>query len=210
MRDSGDSPFTDDDVRFLHELAPALAALIRNGHRSSPPAPLGAATLPPGTLILDAELRPASWTPGVRAWLGDLQLAPGADALPPVVFELGARTLTPPETAHGLAASVRIRTRSGRWATLEGARLEGAVRGRAAITFRHATVDEIFDFVAKAHDFTRRERQLVALVLDGLGTKQLAAALCISPHTVQDHLKGIFAKTRVRTRRELVAHLAGR
>lgn len=210
MRDSDDAPFTDEDVRFLHELAPTLAALIRNGHRAAPAAAPGATTLPPATLILDTGLRPTSWTPDVRDWIGDLQRTPGADALPPVVFELGARALTPPDAAHGLAASVRMRTRSGRWATLEGAPLEGADRGHAAITFRHATVDEIFDFVAKAHDFTRRERQLVALVLDGLGTKQLAAALCISPHTVQDHLKGIFAKTRVRTRRELVAHLAGR
>jgi DNA-binding CsgD family transcriptional regulator len=47
-------------------------------------------------------------------------------------------------------------------------------------------------------------------MLDGLATKQLAAALCISPHTVQDHLKAIFAKTRLSSRRELVSHLAGR
>jgi len=47
-------------------------------------------------------------------------------------------------------------------------------------------------------------------MLDGLSTKQLVAALHISPHTVQDHLKAIFAKTRLRSRRRLVSHLAGR
>jgi len=39
-------------------------------------------------------------------------------------------------------------------------------------------------------------------MLAGLSTKQLAAALHISPHTVQDHLKAIFAKTRLRSRRQ--------
>jgi DNA-binding CsgD family transcriptional regulator len=93
---------------------------------------------------------------------------------------------------------------------VEGSPLEGAGCGHAAITIRSATIDETFDLLAKAYDLSRRERQLVALMLDGLATKQLAAALCISPHTVQDHLKAVFAKTRLRSRRELVSHLAGR
>jgi DNA-binding CsgD family transcriptional regulator len=209
MRDGGDPPFSDDDAELLDQLAPALAALIRNGLRSSyDTAGSHGATLPPATLIVDAELRPASWTPAFGAWLAELPTGPGV--LPPAVYELGTRVLTPANASHGLPASVRVRTRTGSWATLEGAPLEGADSGRAAITIRHATTDEIFDFLAKAYDLTRRERQLVALMLDGLATKQLAAALCISPHTVQDHLKAIFAKTHLNSRRELVSHLAGR
>jgi DNA-binding CsgD family transcriptional regulator len=93
---------------------------------------------------------------------------------------------------------------------IEGAPLEGAELGHVAITVRAAAADEIFDLLGKTYDLTRRERQLVALVLGGLATKQLAEALCISPYTVQDHLKAIFAKTGVRSRRELSSHLAGR
>jgi DNA-binding CsgD family transcriptional regulator len=209
MRDSDDPPFGDDDAELLHRLAPALAALLRNGLRDGRKRPVrGGEILPPATLILDAELRPTSWTAVFRDWLAELPTGPGV--LPPAVYELGTRVLTPPEASHGLPASVRIRTTAGRWATLEGAPLEGAGRGGAAITIRHATTDEIFDFLAAAYDLTRRERQLAALMLDGLATKQLAAALCISPHTVQDHLKAIFAKTQLRSRRELVSHLAGR
>jgi DNA-binding CsgD family transcriptional regulator len=208
MRDSGDAPFGDDEALFLHELAPTLARLIRQGFhvRRDPDGPAGQP--PPATLIVDAEVRPTSWTPAFRAWLAELPTGP--DVLPPAVYELGTRVLAPAEAGHGLPASVRVRTRSGRWATLEAAPLEGADRGHAAITIRGATADEVFDLLAKAYDLTRRERQLVALLLDGLATKHLAAALCISPHTVQDHLKAIFAKTHVRTRRELVSHLAGR
>jgi DNA-binding CsgD family transcriptional regulator len=209
MRDSDDPPFTDDDAQLLHQLAPTLATLIRNGLRESQqPWRPQRASLPPATLIVDAELRPVSWTPAFRDWLAELPTGP--EALPPAVYELGTRVLAAADAVHGLPASVRIPTRTGRWATLEGAPLEGADHDHVAITIRSATADEVFDFLAKAYDLTRRERQLVALMLDGLATKQLAAALCISPHTVQDHLKTIFAKTNLRSRRELVSHLAGR
>jgi DNA-binding CsgD family transcriptional regulator len=209
MRDSDDPPFTDDDARWLEPLAPALAGLIRNGLRDDPTAlHVRETPLPPATLIVDAALRPTSWTPAFRDWLGELPTGPGM--LPAAVYELGTRVLAAPAAAHGLPASVRIRTRSGIWATLHGAPLEGADHGRATITIRQATTDEIFDFLARAYDLTRRERQVVALMLDGLATKQVAAALYISPHTVQDHLKAIFAKSRVRSRRELVSRLSGR
>lgn len=211
MRDSDDPPFSDDDIQLLHRLAPTLGTLIRHGLRASRPTPQSPEpTLPPATLIVDAELRPTSWTPSLTDWLDELPTGGGPEVLPPAVYELGTRVLTPPHAANGLPASVRIRTRTGRFATLEGAPLEGAERGHAAITVRHATADETFDLLAKAYDLTRRERQVVALMLDGLATRQLAAALSVSPHTVQDHLKAIFAKTRVHSRRELVSHLAGR
>jgi DNA-binding CsgD family transcriptional regulator len=209
MRDSDDPAFAEDDARLLDELAPLLGTVIRRGVLQSWQSEHGdAGALPPATLILDAELRASSWTPAFHGWLAEL---PGAgQMLPPAVYELGARVLTPPRLATGLPATVRIRTRSGRWAVIEGAPLEGADQGRVAITVRPATGDEIFDLLCRSYDLSRRERELVGLVLDGLATKELAQALCISPYTVQDHLKTIFAKTRLRSRRELISHLAGR
>ncbi len=69
---------------------------------------------------------------------------------------------------------------------------------------RPATVSEV---IAGAHGLTPRERQITGLAAQGRSTKQIAVALAISPFTVQDHLKAIFAKVGVQSRAELVATL---
>jgi len=57
---------------------------------------------------------------------------------------------------------------------------------------------------------TNRERQVLGLLADGLGNKQIAARLGISANTVKTHLELLFDKLGVSSRTEAVATAARR
>jgi DNA-binding CsgD family transcriptional regulator len=102
-------------------------------------------------------------------------------------------------------ASVRVPRRSGGWLRLDASLLEDGQR--VAIVISPAREPEVADLIAHAYGLTAREREVTRLAMQGLSTRQMAASLHVSPYTIQDHLKSIFDKVEVRSRRELVAQL---
>lgn len=60
-----------------------------------------------------------------------------------------------------------------------------------------------------AYGLSRREAEVARLVRRGSSTRAISAALHISPHTVRDHLKNVFDKLGVRSRRDLVGLMLG-
>ena len=102
----------------------------------------------------------------------------------------------------------RLRTESGRWLVVHASRLVGEEQdGRIAVILELAQPLEIAPLIAAAYGLSGRERQVLRQLLIGLSTSDICAALFISANTVQDHLKSIFEKTGVRSRRELVAQI---
>jgi DNA-binding NarL/FixJ family response regulator len=122
--------------------------------------------------------------------------------LPPAVYPVATLARSPDAAAGAHALE---RAADGRWAVIEAAPLEGETDGKVAVTIRGAAPKELFDLLCRAHALTQRERHVVAAVVSGLDTRALTERLVISRHTVQDHLKSIFQKVGIRSRRELLA-----
>jgi DNA-binding CsgD family transcriptional regulator len=63
------------------------------------------------------------------------------------------------------------------------------------------------DHVAKLYGLTKREIDVLALVLRGLSGAKIAEQLFISEGTVGDHMKNLFRKTKTNRRSALVASI---
>jgi len=160
-----------------------------------------------GVLLLDEALRPCGTTEAARAWFTAINPAgiPFPGGIPGVVWNTVGRLLAIERGEDpARAARARTRTSSGRWALVEAARLDDGGSG-FAVTVRVAGIEDVLGLVTRASGLTPRERELVALLLEGLDTRELCERLFISRHTVQDHLKSVFEKVGVRSRRELVS-----
>jgi two-component system, NarL family, response regulator YdfI len=92
-----------------------------------------------------------------------------------------------------------------------------AVMGAAAglVTFAREWADAlretVIDRVATANGtadgapaLTARELEILRMIADGLGNKQIAARLAISEHTVKFHIGSVFAKMHASSRAEAV------
>lgn len=55
------------------------------------------------------------------------------------------------------------------------------------------------------HDLSAREREVLALVVEGLSNDEIAERLVISPFTVKSHVKACFAKLRATNRTQAAA-----
>ena len=74
-----------------------------------------------------------------------------------------------------------------------------------ARTSKLSPVSDFASVGAGATVLSKREREILALLADGLVNKQIAARLGISTNTVKTHLELLFDKLGVATRAEAVA-----
>lgn len=210
LRAGGDPPFDAGDAGLARDAARILARALRLGN-VGPRAVHDVEAGQTGVLLMDDDLRPQGFTQAARDWFSVLGARERAEhtPLPTHVYGVVGRLLAGEAGDDpGRPPRVRVRTGPARWAIVEAARVEGPANA-IAVTVHGATAEDVLALVARAHGLTARERELVALVLEGLDTRELARRMFISRYTVQDHLKSVFDKLGVRSRRELVTGVFG-
>jgi DNA-binding CsgD family transcriptional regulator len=205
-REPGQHRFDADELELLRAVSINLAEGARRGlliaEASEPEGPEA-----PGLVVLRDDWELESLTPGVERWLADLPDSEwDAGKLPPAVLSVAGRARRSAEdaSAPGEIAFARVLSRSGRWMVLHGASLVSDGRRRIAVIVEPAHPARITPLLMAAYALTEREQEVTRLVLQGDSTAQIAERLVVSPHTVQEHLKSIFEKTGVRSRRDLV------
>ena len=209
-RELSPSGFSDTEIAFLRSLAPHLAEGLRAAVllESAGVTPVADG---PGLLLLTDDLSLVAMTAAAESLLGSadgdsmrLEIPQAVTAVAARLLRLERDTEAPPD----LLPRARFRTPAGRWLMAHASRLTGAEPGgQIAVIVEAARPAEMTPLFLAAYAFTPRETEIATLVIAGRSTEAIAAALVISPLTVQQHLKAIFEKAGVHSRRELAARI---
>lgn len=195
--------FTDREMEFFAAVSPAIATATRLAVRS--PNARRDVGGHPAIVVVGPRGELRAVTPAAREWQDRLEeTAPGRFMVMMRVMAAGARAAA----SGGFRA--RLRDARGQWAILQASPLIGGDDDQIAVAIEPAAGDQLIGLLLMAYGLTSRERDICREVIAGHSTIDIAGRLFISAHTVQDHLKSVFAKVGVRSRGELVARLRPR
>jgi DNA-binding CsgD family transcriptional regulator len=200
QRSDGPYTFRRGSKELLRSASALLARAVRRLATPGTGTAPGGEPEQAGMLVVDADHRIVSAsTQGARLVreLGDGQY------LPPVAdMAVTVARMAP----SGESPKARVRCPSGRWLTVSASRLSAAGREpQFAVLLASSHPAELATLLFQAHELTPREIQVATAVWQHLSTEDIATRLCISGYTVQDHLKSIFFKMHVSSRRDLLA-----
>jgi DNA-binding CsgD family transcriptional regulator len=200
-----DQPYEDTALDLLRSVAPSLTRGLREALAGTllVGAPVAGG---PAVLVMDDELNVLGHTAASEERLGLLLPGPGRP-IPAAAYNVAAQLLAREAGVDDHEPSGRVHLDGGRWVTLRASRLDPG--DTIAVTIEPTTAAERLDLVARSSALSPRETEILGHLARGEETASVAAAMSLSSFTVQDHLKSIFAKTGVRSRRELVARVLG-
>lgn len=194
-REDGSTGFTSDETAIVRHLAPFIAEGIRRAALLVAATGARADDDAPGVVVLEPDLSIVSETPSAASLLDEL-----VDADAPVAAVVASLH------ARGGPTRLSVRSARGRYLTLHASLMEDH-NERIALVIEPTRATDVIPVVLLAHGLTPREAEIAQLVVKGYSTSQIVNTLRISRHTVQDHLKLVFDKIGVRSRRELVGQL---
>lgn len=210
-REDAQLGFSPAEITLVDRLGPEIARGLRRAALLTPSD--RAEDSAPGVVVLSEDLDVLATTPEADHLLS---LLPGAGRSPPrlplavrgVALALRTGEGRPPDAR--LSPSVRVRTSAGHWLTADASWLSGPPgERRISVVLAPARPSDTAPLLLAAHGLTRREADVARLVLRGASTRTIVETLHISHYTVQDHLRAVFDKVGVRSRRDLAGRLLG-
>jgi len=216
-RNNARGSFSAADAGFLAAVAAPLATALRHCQARTfvDPATQHRPDLGPVVLTLDDDLRITSRTAASRGWL-DALLPPEANerAIPASVYNVAAQLLAVERGVDAHPAFARTHLADGFWLALRAARLSSdqtPASGAATIvvTIEEASASERVELFGRAFGLSAREYELLGLLATGSDTRSMARQMSLSEHTIQDHLKSIFAKTGAHDRVTVLSRALG-
>lgn len=214
-REDSKPAYQDGEAGFLASISASIATALQSCQAqtlTAPAVPAGR-DLGPVVFLLDDGLRVLSQTPAGQEWLQIL--LPSAADQPPVpasVYNVAGQLLAIEQGVDSHPAMVRVHLSNGFWVTLRAARLnrsEPAHGAVIAVTIEETSPVDRLEIFVRAFGLSARETELMSLLSTGSDTRDLARRMFLSEHTIQDHLKSIFAKTSSHNRRTLLSRALG-
>ena len=207
--------FGEDEASFLAEVLTPVTGALRRCQADSFVArsPDEVRRHGPVVLLLSPQLDILGQTPETREYLR--VLVPTSEDRVPVpasAYNVAAQLLAHEAGVDASPPYARVHLSDGLWLTLRAARIGDADEPgdrNIAVTIQEASPTERVDLFARAFGLTPRESELLRHVATGVDTRELAGRMFLSEHTVQDHLKSVFAKTSTHSRRALLSLALG-
>jgi len=195
-------------ARLASHIAHALRAATLLDGTSAPEQ-----ALRPGVVLLAEDLSLIAVTPEAEQLLSLIEPdQPNRLPLPTAVYAAAAVLQAVERGGRDASTlpSTRIATRAGTWLSVHASRLNGPDDpNQLVVILEPVEVRAMVPLILSAYGLSAREAEVATHVLRGHATYAIADTLHISRHTVQDHLKSVFDKTGVRSRRDLVGRLLG-
>jgi DNA-binding CsgD family transcriptional regulator len=202
VRPTDDGPFPSHETDQVRRLAPLIARAFRGAACRLESDTHGPAAM----IVIDGHNQILHLTIESRALLDELQTGGCGVAqagLPSLVGAVATRARFSRTSTH---VATRVCGTSGRWLRVTAVPMEGG-EGHIGVIIEPARSSDLAPILLESYGLTGREVEIVLLLARGLATKDIAAELSLSGHTVRDHVKAIFDKADVSSRGELVARL---